>query len=90
MLDEVAPGKVLLLCRSRAKVQALEEALRLRSGFPLGLVEAVVDLSGGPGAAGRQAQSARSAAAKAGPRACASPTRTSPACGRTSSSAPAN
>jgi ATP-dependent helicase HepA len=33
VLDEVAPGKVLLLCRSRAKVQALEEALRLRSGI---------------------------------------------------------
>ena len=32
-LDAVAPAKVLLLCRSRAKVQALEEALRLRSGL---------------------------------------------------------
>jgi len=34
-LDEIAPAKVLLLCRSRAKVQALEEALRLRSGLPV-------------------------------------------------------
>jgi ATP-dependent helicase HepA len=33
ILDAVAPAKVLLLCRSRAKVQALEEALRLRSGL---------------------------------------------------------
>jgi len=33
ILDQVAPAKVLLLCRSRAKVQALEEALRLRSGL---------------------------------------------------------
>jgi ATP-dependent helicase HepA len=33
LLDRVAPMKVLLLCRSRAKVQALEEALRLRSGL---------------------------------------------------------
>ena len=32
-LDSLAPQKVLLLCRSRAKVQALEEALRLRSGL---------------------------------------------------------
>lgn len=32
LLDRVAPAKVLLLCRSRGKVQALEEALRLRSG----------------------------------------------------------
>lgn len=32
-LDELAPQKVLLLCRSRAKVQALEEALRTRSGI---------------------------------------------------------
>ena len=32
LLDEIAPSKLLLLCRSRAKVQALEEALRLRSG----------------------------------------------------------
>lgn len=35
ILDAVAPAKVLLLCRSRAKVQALEEALRLRSGLPV-------------------------------------------------------
>lgn len=34
-LDAVAPAKVLLLCRTRAKVQALEEALRLRSGLPV-------------------------------------------------------
>jgi ATP-dependent helicase HepA len=34
-LDELAPAKVLVLCRSRAKVQALEEALRLRSGLPV-------------------------------------------------------
>ncbi|PZO08469.1 MAG: RNA polymerase-associated protein RapA [Lysobacteraceae bacterium] len=33
ILEAVAPAKVLLLCRSRAKVQALEEALRLRSGL---------------------------------------------------------
>lgn len=33
VLADVAPAKVLLLCRSRAKVQALEEALRLRSGL---------------------------------------------------------
>lgn len=32
-LDTLAPAKVLLLCHSRAKVQALEEALRLRSGI---------------------------------------------------------
>lgn len=32
-LDAIAPAKVLLLCRSRAKVQALEEALRIRSGI---------------------------------------------------------
>ncbi len=32
-LDEIAPAKALLLCRTRAKVQALEEALRLRSGL---------------------------------------------------------
>ncbi|PRH83779.1 RNA polymerase-associated protein RapA [Arenimonas caeni] len=32
-LEAVAPAKVLLLCRSRAKVQAIEEALRLRSGL---------------------------------------------------------
>jgi len=31
-LNTLAPQKCLLLCRSRAKVQALEEALRLRSG----------------------------------------------------------
>lgn len=34
-LDELAPQKVLLLCRSRAKVQALEDALRTRSGIAL-------------------------------------------------------
>jgi ATP-dependent helicase HepA len=34
-LDAIAPAKALLLCRSRAKVQALEEALRLRSGLPV-------------------------------------------------------
>lgn len=33
VLDAIAPAKALLLCRSRAKVQALEEALRLRSGL---------------------------------------------------------
>ncbi len=32
-LDKIAPAKALLLCQSRAKVQALEEALRLRSGI---------------------------------------------------------
>ncbi len=31
-LDALAPHKLLLLCRSRAKVQALEDALRTRSG----------------------------------------------------------
>ena len=31
-LESLAPQKVLLLCRSRAKVQALEDALRTRSG----------------------------------------------------------
>ena len=35
ILDAIAPAKVLLLCRTRAKVQALEEALRLRSGLPV-------------------------------------------------------
>jgi ATP-dependent helicase HepA len=34
-LAAIAPAKALLLCRSRAKVQALEEALRLRSGLPV-------------------------------------------------------
>ena len=34
-LDQIAPAKALLLCRTRAKVQALEEALRLRSGLPV-------------------------------------------------------
>lgn len=34
-LDELAPQKVLLLCRTRAKVQALEDALRTRSGIAL-------------------------------------------------------
>ncbi|KFN49244.1 RNA polymerase-associated protein RapA [Arenimonas composti] len=33
LLEAIAPAKALLLCRSRAKVQALEEALRLRSGI---------------------------------------------------------
>jgi ATP-dependent helicase HepA len=33
LLERIAPAKCLLLCRSRAKVQALEEALRLRSGI---------------------------------------------------------
>lgn len=33
VLADIAPAKALLLCRSRAKVQALEEALRLRSGI---------------------------------------------------------
>ena len=32
-LESIAPAKALVLCRSRAKVQALEEALRLRSGI---------------------------------------------------------
>jgi ATP-dependent helicase HepA len=35
VLADIAPAKALLLCRSRAKVQALEEALRLRSGLPV-------------------------------------------------------
>ena len=34
-LESIAPAKALLLCRTRAKVQALEEALRLRSGLPV-------------------------------------------------------
>ncbi len=34
-LDELAPHKVLLLCRTRAKVQALEDTLRTRSGIAL-------------------------------------------------------
>ncbi len=34
-LDALAPHKVLVLCRSRAKVQALEDALRTRSGIAL-------------------------------------------------------
>ncbi|WP_395789648.1 RNA polymerase-associated protein RapA [Aquimonas sp.] len=34
-LEALAPAKVLLLCRSRAKVQALDEALRVRSGLPV-------------------------------------------------------
>jgi ATP-dependent helicase HepA len=33
LLDRIAPAKALLLCRSRAKVQALEDALRSRSGL---------------------------------------------------------
>lgn len=33
LLDTLAPAKVLLLCRSRAKVQALEDVLRTRSGI---------------------------------------------------------
>ena len=33
MIERTAPQKLLLICRSRAKVQALEEALRLRSGL---------------------------------------------------------
>jgi ATP-dependent helicase HepA len=35
LLEQIAPAKCLLLCRSRSKVQALEEALRLRSGLQL-------------------------------------------------------
>jgi ATP-dependent helicase HepA len=35
ILDSIAPAKALLLCRSRAKVQALDEAIRLRSGIPI-------------------------------------------------------
>lgn len=35
LLEELAPHKVLLLCRTRAKVQALEDALRTRSGIAL-------------------------------------------------------
>ncbi|MGH8107026.1 MAG: helicase-related protein, partial [Arenimonas sp.] len=33
ILDQIAPAKALLLCRTRAKVQALDEAIRLRSGI---------------------------------------------------------
>lgn len=32
-LESIAPAKALVLCRSRAKVQALDEALRVRSGI---------------------------------------------------------
>ena len=32
-LESIAPAKALVLCRSRAKVQALEEALRMRSNL---------------------------------------------------------
>jgi ATP-dependent helicase HepA len=32
-MESIAPAKALVLCRSRAKVQALEEALRLRTGL---------------------------------------------------------
>lgn len=35
VLDAIAPAKALVITRSRAKVQALEEALRLRSGIAL-------------------------------------------------------
>lgn len=35
VLESLAPHKVLLLCRTRAKVQALEDALRTRSGVAL-------------------------------------------------------
>lgn len=35
LLDDLAPQKVLLLCRSRAKVQAIEDALRTRSGIAM-------------------------------------------------------
>ncbi|MCG6116820.1 MAG: RNA polymerase-associated protein RapA [Aquimonas sp.] len=34
-LEAIAPAKALLLCRSRSKVQALDEALRLRAGLPV-------------------------------------------------------
>lgn len=34
-LETLAPAKVLLLCRSQAKVQALEDALRTRTGVPM-------------------------------------------------------
>lgn len=33
LLERIAPDKALLLCRSRAKVQAIEEALRVRAGL---------------------------------------------------------
>jgi ATP-dependent helicase HepA len=35
ILEDIAPNKALVLCRSRAKVQALEEAFRMRSGMPV-------------------------------------------------------
>lgn len=44
-LEAVAPAKVLLLCRSRAKVQALEEALRLRSGHALAIARFHEDMN---------------------------------------------
>jgi ATP-dependent helicase HepA len=44
-LDDIAPAKALLLCRSRAKVQALEEALRLRSGHALAIARFHEDMN---------------------------------------------
>ncbi len=45
LLERIAPAKALLLCRSRAKVQALEEALRLRSGHALAVARFHEDMS---------------------------------------------
>ena len=44
-LDAIAPAKALLLCRTRAKVQALEEALRLRSGHALSVARFHEDMN---------------------------------------------
>lgn len=44
-LDAIAPAKALLLCRTRAKVQALEEALRLRSAHGLAIARFHEDMN---------------------------------------------
>ncbi|MFT3807525.1 RNA polymerase-associated protein RapA [Arenimonas sp.] len=44
-LERIAPAKALLLCRSRAKVQALEEALRLRSSHALAIARFHEDMN---------------------------------------------
>jgi ATP-dependent helicase HepA len=44
-LDAIAPAKALLLCRTRAKVQALEEAVRLRSGHALAMARFHEDMN---------------------------------------------
>ena len=44
-IEQIAPAKALLLCRSRAKVQALEEAMRLRSGHALAIARFHEDMN---------------------------------------------